>query len=95
MDGLAAAALLDETCEVVVEKPFGSSSQGAQRLSAALQVHLKPSQLHLMDHYLGKAGLWYFRVAAEDAAFRSLLPFVRGVDIEALEVLDTGATALL
>lgn len=56
VDGLALAGLIDSTTEVICEKPFGHSYSDALALSAALRRHLRSDQLHLIDHYLGKAG---------------------------------------
>lgn len=40
---------------VVIEKPFGSSLEGAQNLQRCISRHLREDQTYRIDHYMGKA----------------------------------------
>jgi glucose-6-phosphate 1-dehydrogenase len=56
--GLADAGLVGhEHGRVVIEKPFGHDLASAQALAAELHEYVDESQLHRIDHYLGKMGL--------------------------------------
>lgn len=49
--------LIDEGARVVIEKPFGTDLESAMSLKNDLSLYLDPSQVYLMDHYLGKEGV--------------------------------------
>ena len=55
---LGAAGLTEETEDhwrrVVIEKPFGSDLESAQKLNQQIQQVLKEDQIYRIDHYLGK-----------------------------------------
>jgi len=58
IDLLAERGMLEETGawrRVVIEKPFGSSLQGARDLNHRLSRHLREDQTYRIDHYMGKA----------------------------------------
>ena len=44
----------DESCRIVVEKPFGRDLESARALNTALAKHFDESQIYRIDHYLGK-----------------------------------------
>ncbi|MGJ8583295.1 MAG: glucose-6-phosphate dehydrogenase [Marinosulfonomonas sp.] len=46
--------IVDETCRIVVEKPFGRDLESAKALNAVLAEHFDESQIYRIDHYLGK-----------------------------------------
>ena len=54
--GLAGAGLT-ANARVIVEKPFGNDLASAQALADQLHELLDESQIHRIDHYLGKMGL--------------------------------------
>ena len=56
---------------VVMEKPFGKDLSSAEHLMSDLAVYLKPDEMYLVDHYLGKVGV------------QSILPF-RSVNADIL-----------
>lgn len=47
----------DKWSRVIIEKPFGSDLDSAIRLEKEVFHYLHPSQVYLMDHYLGKEGV--------------------------------------
>ena len=55
---LGLAGLTEETGDhwrrVVIEKPFGSDLESAQKLNQQIQQVLKEDQIYRIDHYLGK-----------------------------------------
>ena len=46
--------MADETCRIVVEKPFGRDLKSAQDLNKTLAQHFDETQIYRIDHYLGK-----------------------------------------
>jgi glucose-6-phosphate 1-dehydrogenase len=54
--GLAEAGLTG-SAPVVIEKPFGGDLASARALAEELHQYVDESQLHRIDHYLGKMGL--------------------------------------
>jgi glucose-6-phosphate 1-dehydrogenase len=58
VEKLGAAGLTEETEDhwrrVVIEKPFGSDLESAQKLNQQIQQVLKEDQIFRIDHYLGK-----------------------------------------
>ncbi|MDR0338518.1 MAG: glucose-6-phosphate dehydrogenase, partial [Planctomycetaceae bacterium] len=41
-------------CRVVIEKPFGTDLESAQKLNEMIHRHFNESQIYRIDHYLGK-----------------------------------------
>lgn len=58
IEKLGAAGLTDEDeahwRRVIIEKPFGSDLESAQKLNREIQQVLKEDQIYRIDHYLGK-----------------------------------------
>jgi len=52
--GLSRSHSDDQWTRVVVEKPFGSSSETAKQLNNALHKYFQEKQIYRIDHYLGK-----------------------------------------
>ena len=48
---------LPPQAKVIVEKPFGHDLPSARALAVELHQHIDESQLHRIDHYLGKMGI--------------------------------------
>jgi len=46
--------IADDTCRIVVEKPFGHDLDSAKALNATLATYFDESQIYRIDHYLGK-----------------------------------------
>jgi glucose-6-phosphate 1-dehydrogenase len=51
--GLSAESL-GHTCRVVIEKPFGTDLDSAQKLNETIHRRFDESQIYRIDHYLGK-----------------------------------------
>lgn len=55
---------------VIVEKPFGVDLASAQGLAEQLHANLDPSEIFLVDHYMGKQGLDAIREVSFSALMR-------------------------
>ncbi|KAJ3291184.1 Glucose-6-phosphate 1-dehydrogenase [Borealophlyctis nickersoniae] len=44
----------NETCRVIVEKPYGKDTESAKELSKLLEKFFKEEEIYRIDHYLGK-----------------------------------------